>query len=141
MKRLLLLLICSVGFLISNAQTDDRKSILAILQQQAEAWNKGDIEGFMKGYWNNDSLMFIGKSGVTYGYVGTLDNYKKSYPDAEKMGRLFFDMLQVKKLSDEYFFVVGKWLLKRTVGDLSGHYTLLFRKINGKWCIVADHSS
>lgn len=141
MKQLLLLLLCIVSFHYSNAQTDDKKAIMTILQRQSEAWNKGNIEEFMKGYWNNDTLMFIGKSGVTYGYSNTLANYKKNYSDAEKMGKLFFDILQVKKLSADYYFVVGKWLLKRTIGDLSGHYTLLFHKIKGSWYIIADHSS
>lgn len=140
MKHLLLILLCFAASR-SFAQTNDRNEILAILRQQSEAWNKGNIEEFMKGYWKNDTLAFIGKSGVTYGYKNTLENYKKSYPDTTKMGQLFFDLLQIKRLSDTYYFIIGKWTLKRTIGNLSGHYTLLFRKIDGKWYIVADHSS
>ncbi|MGN6164279.1 MAG: DUF4440 domain-containing protein, partial [Flavisolibacter sp.] len=64
-----------------------------------------------------------------------------SYPDTTAIGQLSFDILQVKKLSDEYYYVVGKWMLQRTIGNLSGHYDLLLRKINGNWVIVADHSS
>ena len=122
-------------------QSADQKEILKILHEQTVAWNNGDIDSFMKGYWNNDSLMFIGKNGVTYGYKNTLGNYKKNYSDAEKMGSLSFDILQVKKLSGEYCFVLGKWFLKRVAGDVGGYYTLLFRKIKGKWLIVSDHSS
>jgi hypothetical protein len=110
-------------FCTSNAQNKDQNEILNILREQSEAWNKGDLDAFMKGYWNNDSLMFVGKSGVTYGYKNTLNNYKKGYPNADKMGKLFFDILQVKKLSDEYYFVLGKWFLKRNAGDVGGHYT------------------
>jgi ketosteroid isomerase-like protein len=95
----------------------------------------------MVGYWNDDSLMFIGKSGVTYGYNNTLNNYKKGYSDTAQMGKLVFDILQVKRISVDHYFVVGKWFLKRSVGDIGGHYTLLFRKIKGRWVIVADHSS
>ncbi len=95
----------------------------------------------MKGYWENDSLMFIGKSGVTYGWTNTLNNYKKGYPDTAAMGKLNFTLVQVKKLSAKYYHVTGKWFLKRSVGDVGGHYTLLFRKINGRWLIIADHSS
>ena len=95
----------------------------------------------MKGYWENDSLMFIGKSGVTYGYKNTLENYKKGYPDTAAMGKLAFTLIQVKKLSKEYYHVTGKWFLNRSVGDIGGHYTLLFRKINGQWVIISDHSS
>ena len=123
------------------AQDQDQQEILKILTDQTVSWNKGDHEGFMKGYWNNDSLMFVGKTGITYGYQNTLNHYKETYSNADKMGKLFFDILKVKKLSNEYFFVLGKWFLKRNSGDLSGHYTLLFRKINGKWLIVCDHSS
>ncbi|WEK36817.1 MAG: DUF4440 domain-containing protein [Candidatus Pseudobacter hemicellulosilyticus] len=124
-----------------RAQSSDEKAIRQILAEQIEAWNRGNLEDFMKGYWNNDSLRFIGKSGVTYGYNNTLENYKKGYPDTTRMGQLNFTLLTLQELSREYWFVIGKWELKRKVGDLSGHYTLLFRKIRGKWVIIADHSS
>lgn len=112
-----------------------------MLDRQTKDWNRGDIPAFMKGYWESDSLMFIGKNGVTYGYQTTLNNYKKNYPDATAMGQLQFQILQVKPLGNGHYFVLGKWMLKRTIGDLSGHYTLLFKKIKGEWVIVADHSS
>ena len=140
MKQILSLIFCFC-FLQLAAQNSDEKAILELLRGQTEEWNKGNIDEFMKGYWNNDSLMFIGKNGVTYGYTNTLDNYKKNYSNADQMGKLSFEILQVKKISAEYYWVLGKWFLKRTVGDVGGHYTLLFRKINGKWLIVADHSS
>lgn len=126
---------------ITYAQQADEKAVLNILHQQTVSWNKGDIESFMKGYWNNDSLMFIGKSGVTYGYMNTMNNYKRNYSDTTKMGKLSFDILHVKRLSPDYYFVVGKYALKRTIGDLSGHYTLIFRRINNRWLIISDHSS
>jgi ketosteroid isomerase-like protein len=85
--------------------------------------------------------MFIGKSGVTYGWKNTLNNYKKGYPDAAAMGQLTFTILKVKSLSDQYQQVVGKWHLKRSQGNLDGHFTLLFQKIKGQWMIVMDHSS
>lgn len=123
------------------AQDKDKDQILAILDRQTKDWNAGNIDAFMVGYWNSDSLMFIGSSGITYGYRKTLENYKKGYGDTAKMGKLSFDIIQVRRLSPEYYFVVGKWFLKRSVGDVGGHYTLLFRKIKGQWVIVADHSS
>ena len=136
------LLVCSLPvFLHAQGADKNKQEILSLLDRQTRDWNRGDIDGFMVGYWNSDSLMFIGKSGITYGYQQTLANYKKNYSDTTQMGKLSFNIIQVKKLSGEYYFVVGKWTLKRTVGDLSGHYNLLFRKINGKWVIVADHSS
>lgn len=140
MRNILTILFVIVA-ISSSAQTKDESTIRQILDEQTKAWNRGDIDGFMKGYWENDSMMFIGKSGVTYGWKNTLNNYKKNYPDTATMGKLSFDILIVKRLSSEYYQVVGKWHLKRSVGDLSGHYTLLFRKINGNWVIVADHSS
>jgi ketosteroid isomerase-like protein len=123
------------------AQSKQEKTILGVLENQTLAWNRGDLAGFMKGYWENDSLMFIGKSGVTYGWTNTLNNYKKGYPDTAAMGKLTFTLIQVKKLSAKYYHITGKWFLKRSVGDVGGHYTLLFRKINGRWVIIADHSS
>ena len=121
--------------------TGDEKTIRAALEEQRMAWNTGDINRFMGTYSNSDSLMFIGKNGVTYGWKNTLDNYKKNYPDTAAMGKLDFNILEVKRLSDSYFFVVGKWHLTRSIGNVGGHFSLLFRKIKNKWVIVADHSS
>ncbi len=140
MKIILLVLFFTIS-ITATAQSADKKEILSILEKQTVAWNQGNIEQFMEGYWKNDSLMFIGQSGVTYGFLNTLNNYKKNYGDTAKMGKLFFTILETKQLSPDYFFVLGKWFLKRSIGDIGGHYTLLFRKINGKWVIVSDHSS
>ncbi len=76
----------------------DETAIRDLLARQTAAWNRGDIASFMKGYWENDSLMFIGKSGVTYGWTNTLNNYKKGYPDTAAMGKLAFTLIQVKKI-------------------------------------------
>ncbi len=122
-------------------QTKDETEVRNLLAKQNAAWNRGDVEAFMVGYWENDSLMFIGKSGVTYGYKNTLATYKKNYPDTAAMGKLTFTLIQLKQLSPEYFHVTGKYYLTRTIGDASGHFTLVFRKINGKWVIISDHSS
>jgi ketosteroid isomerase-like protein len=135
-----LILIC-FGSFISIAQSKDEIAIKAILAKQSDAWSKGNIEGFMNGYWKNDSLMFIGKKGLTYGWQNTLENYKKSYPDAKAMGQLIFTIIKIKPLSDQYQEVIGKWHLTRSEGDLEGHFTLLFEKINNIWVIVMDHSS
>ena len=122
-------------------QTADEQYIRQLSKEQTISWNKGDIEQFMIGYWNNDSLLFVGKSGPKYGYHTTLENYRKNYPDTVAMGTLRFDLLQMKRLSALYYFVVGKFHLRRSIGDLEGHFTLLFKKLKGKWVIVADHSS
>jgi uncharacterized protein (TIGR02246 family) len=142
MKKLLLLLISFYCF-VANAQTsDDKKQILNILDRQTKAWNEGNVVDFMNGYWESDSLMYIGKSGVTYGFKSTLERYKKNYPDKSTMGMLKFDIIEVNFISDDACFVVGKWHLTRPEkGDVGGHYTLLWRKMKGNWVIVADHSS
>ncbi|MBL0268487.1 MAG: nuclear transport factor 2 family protein [Chitinophagaceae bacterium] len=140
MKLLLSLFLLCSSYLLA-AQSKDEKAILQMLETQNQAWNRGDVSGFMKGYWENDSLMFIGKSGVTYGYQNTLENYKKGYPDTAAMGKLTTKQIKMIRVSKQYYFIVGKWYLKRSIGDISGHYNLLIRKINGEWVIVADHSS
>ena len=135
-------LITAIALSITSlAQTKDEVEVRSVLAKQNAAWNRGDIDAFMVGYWENDSLMFIGKSGITYGYKNTLANYKKNYPDTTVMGKLTFTLIHVKQLSPEYFHVTGKYYLTRTIGDASGHFTLMFRKINGKWVIISDHSS
>lgn len=123
------------------SQNKDVKTILSILDRQTQAWNRGDIEQFMIGYWENDSLMYIGKGGVTYGYANTIQSYRRNYGDTSKMGKLKFTILHTNRISRKAYFVVGKWHLTRSIGDVGGHYTLLFRKIKGEWVIVADHSS
>jgi len=133
----LLLLLSAPSF----AQSGDESAIRQILADQTTAWNKGDLDNFMKGYWKSDSLAFIGQSGITYGYTATLNNYKKHYDSPDKMGELIFTLLKLERLSAEYYFVVGKWQLKRKAGDVGGVYTLLFRRIDGRWVIVCDHSS
>lgn len=112
-----------------------------MLAAQVTEWNKGHIEGYMKGYWENDSLLFIGSKGPRYGYKETLEKYKLAYPDTAHMGRLTSTIISIKRLSPEYYFILGSWALERSAGNVSGSYTLLLRKIGGVWVIVCDHSS
>jgi hypothetical protein len=140
MKKIVIILLLLISVDLS-AQSRDEIAIRQLLARQTGDWNRGDVDAFMKGYWENDSLMFIGKTGVTYGWTNTLNNYKKGYPDTAAMGKLSFDLIKVQRVSKKYYFVVGKWYLKRSIGDVSGHYNLLLEKINGKWVIIADHSS
>ncbi len=123
------------------AQNKDEREITAMLSAQVAQWNKGSVDGYMKGYWENDSLLFIGSSGPRYGYRATLKRYKEAYPDAAHMGTLTSVVKSMERLSPEYYFIVGTWALKRSAGDVSGSYTLLLRKIKGRWVIVCDHSS
>ncbi len=141
MKKLLLFIAFILFFQISFAQKSAEAAIDKIMTDQIVAWNKGDLENFMQGYWQSDELKFIGKNGITYGWQKTLENYKKNYPDRKTMGELSFEILVREKLESNHYFVVGKWKLKREIGDLGGHFSLIFRKIKGKWLIVSDHSS
>lgn len=132
----LLLVVCTL-----SAQNKDEIAVRNLLAEQTREWNNGNIPSFMETYWKSDSLMFVGKSGITYGWQKTMDNYKRNYPDTTVMGRLKFELLEVKRISVNYYFVVGKWHLSRSIGDIGGSFTLLFRKIKNSWVIVADHSS
>lgn len=126
---------------LAFGQSKDELEIRNILNNQSIAWNGGDLVRFMQPYWQSDSLMFIGKSGITYGWQQTLESYKKNYPDAAAMGKLDFTFLHIKRLSVLYYSVVGKWHLTRTIGNINGYFSLLFKKVKNKWVIVSDHSS
>lgn len=125
---------------ISTAQKEIEK-IDSCMKAQELAWNEGNIEVFMAGYWPSDSLCFVGKSGLNKGWNKTLENYRKSYPDKEAMGRLLFENLQYKAIEQHHFLVIGKWTLFRTEDTLTGHYSLVWQKMANKWIIIADHSS
>ena len=139
--KLLLTILTTLTLLTAHSQSKDEQAIRSVLANQTKYWNKGNIEAFMQGYWKSDSLLFVGRTGPKFGFNTTLENYKKNYPDTVVMGKLSFDILKVEKLSPNHYFVLGKFMLKRSIGDVSGYYTLLFRKINNQWVIVADHSS
>lgn len=126
---------------VSAQQKADQQRVENILQQQSQSWNRGDLNGFMQTYWQNDSLCFVGKDGLTYGWKAALQRYQRSYPDAKAMGKLTFQLQQIKFLSPAYCFVIGHWHLTRDAGNLEGEFTLLLRKINGHWKIIVDHSS
>ncbi len=123
------------------SENADFQLIKSILQRQNNDWNQGDLDGFMKGYWQSEKLMFIGQSGITYGWEQTLQRYKKNYPDQATMGKLTFTLLEMQAISKKAVLVVGKWELQRTKGNVDGHFSLLWKKIKGEWVIVADHSS
>ena len=141
MKKISLILFVCLVYTCVSAQNKDEKAIRDLMAAQVIAWNSGNIDAFMEGYWKSDSLVFVGSKGPTYGWQTTLENYKKRYPDTTVMGKLDFDILQVRSLSANNAFVLGKWHLARSIGDVGGYYTLLFRKIKNRWVIIADHTS
>jgi len=121
-------------------KTSDDFAIRTVLNNQVVAWNKGDIESFMKGYWKSDSIFFIGKK-ITSGWDSTLARYKKSYPDKAAMGKLRFEILQLNFVSTDACLVTGKFFLTREKDNPHGIFTLLFKKKKGSWVIVYDHTS
>jgi len=143
LKKCQLFIVFCAWFLLGGCSSSNspEQKILDRLQLQSECWNSGDLECFMVGYWQSDSLMFIGKSGVVYGYENTLKRYERTYPDKATMGQLNFDIQHVNKISEDSYFVVGKYHLTREIGDAEGYFSLLWRLIDGEWTIVADHSS
>jgi len=142
MKKYFTILLLTTSFVVTlYAQSKDELLIRGVMDEQVKEWNIGNIDAFMQTYWKSDGLLFVGLKGPSYGWQNTLDGYKKRYPDTVTMGKLDFEIIQIKPLSSEYSFVLGKWHLKRTIGDAGGYFTLVFRKINGKWLIVVDHTS
>lgn len=123
------------------AQSNDKSEILNVLENQRIAWNNGNLEQYMMGYWKSDSLLFVGKRGPQYGWQKTFDNYKKSYPDKSAMGKLTFNILKVDVYSSDYAFILGEWILDREKDQPRGFFTLQMKKIDGKWKVIADHSS
>lgn len=119
----------------------DESILIDKLKNQSDCWNSGDIDCFMQDYWRHDSLMYIGKNGVTYGWQNTLDNYKVKYPTKTEMGILKFQLIKLKRLSKDHYFMVGKWQLTRQVGNIEGFFTLIWKKIDNEWVIISDHSS
>lgn len=137
-----------------SANSNDSVEIKKVMDAQETAWNSGDLDGFMQGYWKNDQLKFISKNGVTYGWQNIYNNYKKSYPNKEAMGTLTFEIVSIEPLGKtdihavganplkkQVYMVVGKWKTSGTVKAAEGYFTLIFKKINGSWLIVSDHTS
>jgi len=122
---------------VSKIKTD----IVAVMDEQAAAWNRGDVEAFMRGYWNSKDLVFVSGDGVTYGWQPTLDRYKKNYNSREKMGSLKFSDLQIDVISKDAAVVLGSWALTRAGDNPKGKFTLIFRKFSDGWRIVHDHTS
>jgi len=144
MKTMSLILFLNLACLFSlqaqKLSLDDRKAILSVLDKQILCWNKGDIDCFMGGYWKSDSLSFISNNEIMHGWQFVYDRYKKHYPDKSSMGTLVFTIHSLKALSDEYAYVVGKWEVVAKNGGSGGHFSLIFRRIKGRWLIVADHT-
>ncbi|WP_306549837.1 nuclear transport factor 2 family protein [Daejeonella sp.] len=141
MKKLVISSLFFVFAINLFAQRSQSDLILKLLEDQRQAWNRGDLNGYMQGYNQSDSLLFVGKSGPQYGWNNTLKNYKKSYPNKSAMGYLSFDIKEIKMIAADHAFVLGAWHLKRENDEPKGYFTLLVKKIKGQWKVIADHSS
>jgi uncharacterized protein (TIGR02246 family) len=128
-----------------NTKVMDNKkienAIRAVLNEQVEAWNKGDLDGFMKGYAKSDDTTFVSGDSITRGWQTVLDRYKKSYSSREKMGTLAFSELEIKPLNNDSAVVNGRWQLTRASDTPHGRFTLVFRKTKDGWRIIHDHTS
>lgn len=139
-----ILILAAILFFSSTVIAQNSKSKTAIqqvLDRQMTAWNKGDIAAFMEGYLHDEALTFVGSAGPQYGWQNTYKRYLRTYDSPEKMGTLLFDILKMEKLGRKNYLILGKWHLTRSVGDLGGTFTLIFRRIKGEWKIVYDHTS
>ena len=119
----------------------DRAAIVAVLASQQNDWNKGDIRGFMAGYWNSSELTFAGTRGFTRGWQPVMDRYEKNYADKAAMGTLDFQELELRSLGPGSALVLGKWHVQRQAGDIGGIFTLVFQKFPEGWRIVHDHTT
>src|SRR5438552_9053905 len=115
--------------------------IRAVIQAQQEAWDRGDIDGFMNGYARSKSTIFVSEDTVTRGWQTVRDRYKKKYSDRAKMGTLKFSDLEITSLGADSALALGRWKLKRTKDQPHGRFTLIFRKTADGWRIVHDHTS
>ena len=134
---ILLLSLAGYGQSLNKTEAAIRK----VMDDQAAAWNRGDIEGFMDGYWQSEKLTFVSGTNVTRGWQATLDRYKKSYDSRAKMGELSFSDLEIMVLSKDAAIVLGSWSLAREKDNPHGKFTLVFRKLKEGWRVVMDHTS
>ena len=116
-------------------------AIRAVIEAQRDAWNRGDIEGYMAGYARSPDTVFVSGDNVTHGWQTVLDHYKKGYDSREKMGVLTFSDLEITMLGKDSAVVVGRWHLQRAKDEPRGLFTLVFRKTKQGWKIIHDHTS
>lgn len=140
MKNLVILL-CMLSFIYSYSQTSQKQDIKAInkvLKNQRLAWSDNDLEDYMEGYWKSDSLKFYSANGVTNGWKNTLKRYQKAYPTEAHTGKLSFKVDDITQITPGAYYVLGEYHIKRDIGNATGFFMLIFKKINNRWKIIAD---
>ncbi len=125
----------------AEAREADQAAIAAVLNAQQGAWNRGDVDAFLVGYWHSPELTFSGSRGVSRGWDGVMARYKKNYPDRAAMGQLDFSELEYRFLGRDAALVLGHWHLKRDKGDIGGVFSLVWQRFPEGWKIVHDHTS
>ena len=136
-------LLLATGFAgkAAGSEATDRSEIEKALVAQQSAWNRGDVDAFMNGYWHSPELTFSGSGGVSRGWAGVLQRYKKTYPDRSAMGQLDFSALEFRFLGPDAALVLGQWHLKREKDELGGVFSLVWQRFPEGWKIVHDHTS
>ncbi|MBI4811734.1 MAG: DUF4440 domain-containing protein [Ignavibacteriales bacterium] len=137
----LFLLVCFISTTCSQQSNSWLIEIRSVLMKQQDAWNKGDIEGYMEGYWKSDSLLFTSGGNIQRGWNATYEKYKKSYDTKAKMGKLDFSKLEIILLSEESAWIFGYWELKREKDNPKGVFTLILKKFKDDWKVIHDHTS
>jgi ketosteroid isomerase-like protein len=125
----------------AEERTADREAIGKVLSMQQVAWNRGDVDAFLVGYWRSPELTFSASNGVARGWDGVLARYKKNYPDRAAMGELDFSELEFRFLGPDAALVLGRWHLKRDRDDIGGVFTLVWERFPDGWKIIHDHTS
>lgn len=115
--------------------------LVKVLNSQVAAWNRGDIDGFMQGYWKSDDLTFSSGGKTTRGWQATHDRYLSRYPNREVMGTLAFSELEAWRIDTDAALLLGRWRLTRTSDAVGGNFSLVMRRIDGQWRIIHDHTS
>ena len=125
--------------LSSSARAE--RDIRAVLEAQQEAWNRGDLAGFMQGYWTSERTQFVGPSGINRGWQAVYDRYQKAYPNRDAMGKLTFSKLEITPMGNDYAYALGEWRLDRAADQPDGVFTVILRRFPGGWRIIHDHTS
>jgi ketosteroid isomerase-like protein len=125
----------------AKPETPDEAAVRALLVDQTAAWNRGDIDGFMAGYWKSEETEFVSAEGISRGWQALLERYKRSYPDRKAMGTLSFSNLEVRVECSTSAYAIGEYHLQREKDNPSGIFTLNLRKFPEGWRVVVDHTT
>lgn len=129
------------SWLRAARESTEEADIRAVLDMQTAAWNRGDVEAFMAGYWKSDETRFVSASGISRGWQALLERYRRTYPDRKAMGRLSFSNLEIHMVCSEAALVIGEFHLEREVDHPAGVFSLYFKKSAEGWRIIADHTT